>query len=500
MTSPGPVPNNGACAWVRRHEGLVLIGLVIAYALLVFGGHGEIQVSADNPGYTDPAINYLSGKGFTSTCWYAQPGSAFWAGNVPLHQFLLLPWLKFFGIHHRTVIWANFAYLMAGVVLFWRATKSSALIRTAEWRLGAIALFLMTESAYFLVTAGRHDPLSFLLMAIACYLLTIGRSAARTAGLLIVAAILPWAHIGAVLFAALIGVLILIFFPRVFWKDVIVFGIGGAIGSFALVGFYHHFHVWDAFIASVAPHITGTVAKSDASWKRAGIVSFDLPFLYAGILFLSLRRMIKDREWRFPLFVLVCVATIPWAFISAAIFSVHYGWFLRLPLIIFLSSLISMEVLSARVSLAMILLILTFEAAAPAQMIRRSVRNRLLFSHATEPAHRVCEFFDKVTKPNDVAWVSPDFYYEAKRKGLKTFSGPVVFTDLAGHSYPGENDDLDSISIYIGTRSPEAREPRDDIPVRLPGKWSPTGEELSAWSSQFIVFRRDDRESIRHIP
>lgn len=46
-------------------------------------------VAGDEVTYSDPAINLYLEKGFTSTAWFAQTASEFWAGNVPLHPILL---------------------------------------------------------------------------------------------------------------------------------------------------------------------------------------------------------------------------------------------------------------------------------------------------------------------------------------------------------------------------------------------------------------------------
>ncbi|MEI8234067.1 MAG: hypothetical protein WCH57_05215 [Verrucomicrobiota bacterium] len=475
-----------AAAWITRNEGRALAGLLAGYAALLFGVHGTIPIYLDNPGYTDPSINYLAGNGFTSTCWYAQRGDAFWAGNVPLHQFLLIPWLKLFGPHYVSVLWLNFLYVAAGSALIWRAMQRSGLVRTATWRLGAIAFFLSTDCAYLLLTTGRYDPLSFLLLGALAYLLTVQRAVGRLGGLAAVAALVPWAHLGAVLYTAVLGALLFLFYPRRFWKEVLCFGAGGAIGALALAAFYHHFGVWDAFLASVAPHARGSLAQGDPTWKREGLSSFDLPFLAGALLAFCIRGLLRRRAWRFPLFAIACVVAIPWAFLSRAVFPSDYGWFLFLPLVLFLFALFSAEPVFSRFSLPAVALLLVLGWMPPGNFLRRTVHHRLQMHRTGDPGPQIAAFSDKVLHAGDVAWISEAFYYDAKRRRLKIFTGPVVFPNPKEAPYPGEEEDLRAVTVFI-------REIAPWVPNRiteLPDYWAPTGEELHTGGTAFVVYRR----------
>ena len=43
--------------------------------------------------FADPAANLLLGNGFTSTAWFDQPRTEFWAGYPPLYQIFLYHWM-----------------------------------------------------------------------------------------------------------------------------------------------------------------------------------------------------------------------------------------------------------------------------------------------------------------------------------------------------------------------------------------------------------------------
>ena len=145
-----------ATAWIDRNDGRVVVAFVVSYAFLMFVIQGEVRVHWDNPGYVDPSVNYVTGHGFTSTCWYAQSGAAFWAGNVPLYQFLLIPWFKIFGVSYSAVLWLNFLYVAAGSLLIWRAMqKRSQTLMTSAAR--AIPNEMI---GIFPVPRGRQSPAS----------------------------------------------------------------------------------------------------------------------------------------------------------------------------------------------------------------------------------------------------------------------------------------------------------------------------------------------------
>jgi hypothetical protein len=160
--------------------------------------------------------------------------------------------------------------------------------------------------------------------------------------------------------------------------------------------------------------------------------------------------------------------------------------------VVFVFSLFSLDAAWSGFSLPFAVIMLVFEMMAPAQFTRRSIKNRWLLIRTGDPHRQIAEFSEKVFAPQDSAWVSEDFYYEAKRRSLRTYSGPVVFSNAAGIPYPGESEDLAAISLYIGKVPPGAGQPTAASPPQLSGPWSPTGEELLAWGFNFVVFRRTD--------
>src|SRR4051794_5004944 len=88
--NPSSIPN----LWETSAASL-LLACSLAINLATYWWH--YAVWTDEVMYTDPAVNFVLDKGFISTAWYHQSENAFWAGNVPLYQFLLVGWMKCFG-------------------------------------------------------------------------------------------------------------------------------------------------------------------------------------------------------------------------------------------------------------------------------------------------------------------------------------------------------------------------------------------------------------------
>jgi len=469
--------------WIKKNEGILLLVLIACHGLLLFFIHGYLRIDNDNPPYTDPAINYLLGRGFSSTCWYTQGEHAFWAGNVPLHQFLLIPWLKIFGLSFPAVIGINFVYVAAGMVLLWAALERSGFIQGAEWRLGAITFFLYTDCAYCLLTSGRYDQLSFLLVGIGAFLFTIPDAVLRLTGLVVVAAILPWAHLATALFSGILGVLLLLFYTKTFRKEVLCLSLGGVIGGLSLCAFYHHLGVWNEFLASIAPHM-GSINKPH--WTRGGLDAVDLPFLGCATVFLLMYRLCKRDECRFLWFVTVFVIAVPAIFLATGVFTTNYAWYLLLPLIFFLAAQLAKKMAGSKVSLPVVVVIVILGLMVPGGFLRKTIKNRLLVQRAGDPTQRVKEFADRVFRPGDVVWVSQILYYEAKKRNLKVFSGAVVFPNVKLAPYPGEEKDLEAVTIYIwGDVIGDSNRLNE-----LPGQWACTGEKMSAMGVDFFVYRR----------
>jgi len=473
-------------SWLARYELPVLLGIFVIYGLIAFPFHGPYQTGLDTPSYTDPAVSYLRGYGFTSAFWYAQESNVFWAGNVPLHQFLLLPWLKIFGISLESVLALSFGYILLGTFLVWLTLKRSSLIETADWRLGTIIFFLLTDTVYHLLSAARSEPLAFFLVGATAFSFTLKRGTIRYAMLFLLGALTIWAHLAVALYTAVLGALLLVFYGRYYWKEVLSFGSGGFAGLLGLLGMYYHFGVLEDFIGSVAPHIGGKGFQASASLAGHPLSglgqSFDLPY-FAVALVLLLIVGIRTQKLRFPLFSLTAAIAIPVALIKLGVFPFYYGWMLIVLLTILIFSMLSKLPHKSVLPLLLISLLI-FKVVSPGSFPRRAAKNRLALNG--HPNREIDDFVKNHIRPDDFVLLSHPFYFATINTALRTANLPKL-----GPTFVSEKQlaivrkNHAPATVIIAPKTIVA-----DIVKATDGHWSPTNEEITVWGTTFTLYRR----------
>ena len=466
----------------------------------VYGGlfilNGELLPFGDNASYVDAAVNYVTGHGFTSTCWYGQGGDTLWAGNVPLYQFFLIPWFEFCGINFNSVLWLNFAYVATGAIFIWLACKNARLIASAPWRLGAVVIFLFSDCAHCILIWGRPEPLSFFLLSLAAFGLTIRRVPFRLASLFAIATLIPWANLPNVVFTAVVGGLLLLFYHKVFWREVVCFALGGAAGILTLLAFYHHYGVLNVFFACVAPHLHGGYVKF-AEHSRGGLTQpFLLPFIALVVLYICVIDIFRHRPLKSPFFMISCLVCIPLSFLKIGVFPSYYGWYLLFFMVVLIFAWLSQQPSLGSFSWSVVMTLIIVTAICPGSFPRRSIKNRLLEIRDGYVNPKAKEFVRQVLKPSDIAWVDSFFYYEAKLRVKGLYSGSSLMSTLcAFHHYPKEIDDLNSITVCIwpqqDSNTPSDANPYDKLPnAGQFAPWLPTGDVFHVKGVTYEVYRR----------
>ena len=232
-------PNVILSDWRPSHE-LLWLFLILAcfFAVNVATSAWFPAPWVDEVSYSDPAIRFVLGKGFTSAAWPSQGSWEFWASNCPLHQLLLIPWLRVFGISATAVRTFNFAVGSVGVFLLWAAAKRAGWIQGSAWRLGFVTLLLCGFGMTFLFRSGRPDGITFLVAAALALEFANGTSRWRKWYLAFLGVLVPWAglQLGAYVFAVfLIG---MFFSSRAIWTLALWVSFGILLGVILLVGMY----------------------------------------------------------------------------------------------------------------------------------------------------------------------------------------------------------------------------------------------------------------------
>jgi hypothetical protein len=147
---------------------LLLPGLLgMAYVVaqwLTLGHYPEVWV--DEVAYTDPAWHWAHGQGLVSRAWPNQLSGEYWAGNVPLHAWLLGGWLCIWGTTEYTVRLFGIVCMATGLAIWLLAARRifPAQPRWLGWTF--IILLAANGHVWWLARAGRPEPLAFLLLSL----------------------------------------------------------------------------------------------------------------------------------------------------------------------------------------------------------------------------------------------------------------------------------------------------------------------------------------------
>lgn len=452
-----------------KEAGMVAI-LLLAFALVSLVSVAKFPVHIDEPGYVDPAASYVLGQGFTSGAWYAQTHDEIWAGNVPLHQFALIPWFESFGFGLTSARAINILYIVVGVALLWIALKRGQLLQTPVWRVSAILFIVLSYSSAQMMVMGRPDAITFLLAALGFFALCFPNPLARRILLALVGAFAPWAGLQLAAALAFSGVLVLLFWRRYF-PELLATAVGGFLGTAALLGWYYSMGTLDAFRESIGYHTAARNTDHARSFfslsHRAGALrdpSFLLLIAALGLAFFgcifSPQSRVRTKEF-FP--ALALLFGIPAWMIAIGVFPSYYSWFAVLPASIALFSLLESQIVRQRLLRGVIFSIL---AVAALFGVPRVFAGGWLYS--TDAVNASSDrFVFQALRPGDVAIVEKQAYYPAKAKASRVFYVQWYMDAIS---------DADKASLTVAIMDPKTFE---RVRPYFGGKWTPTDETLT---------------------
>ena len=338
-----------------RTETISVVALLLAILILNLAtGMRYPAVWSDEAMYSDPAINYILGKGFTSTAWYVQTGDKFWAGNTPLHALVLIEWIRLFGLSPLAVRSINYLWFTAGTFFVWRFCVRAQLVKRTALRLLLIALLACGSAVSFSYRSGRPDMIGYCLCAAALWAATISSRPVRYGSLLLLGFLFPWAGMQLLPVLALATGLILIFFGWRAALNGVCVGIGAAIGSVGLYVFYRSHGVWNDFLASVKLHASGEMSKVYGHARLNVIPEMLMRDRSAPFLLLLAIILIwwcwKNRNvasMKIAGFALAAGLCIPIGMHFSGVFPIYYGWMAALPMTLAVCHCISLQPLTS---------------------------------------------------------------------------------------------------------------------------------------------------------
>ena len=263
-----------------------MVFLAVFFAVNFLTCEKSPTVWQDEVMYADPAVNWYQGRGFTSGAWYQQSPDAFWAGNVPLYEFVLFGWLKAAGFSLVIVRCFHYVAITGALVLLWLALWRLDLIRSGRGRLAFCALLGCCSSVTFVFRSARPESLSLLLVGMVLCACTLPSRPLRLAGLFLLGMLLLWSGLQMAAYLLVMAAVIWIWTFGMACQESLSLGLGIGAGVLLLYWFYSSHHVWREFLASIAHHTiawAATSAGADNPIKGYGNLSrklHQLPSLY----------------------------------------------------------------------------------------------------------------------------------------------------------------------------------------------------------------------------
>ncbi|NOS72136.1 MAG: hypothetical protein HOP33_19695 [Verrucomicrobia bacterium] len=443
---------------------VVMLSVFLVFNLLTASRYPFVWI--DEVMYSDPAFNLLLGHGFTSTAWYAQGGNELWAGNVPLHSWLLFVWLKVFGISITAVRSLNLVFMVATCVLIWRSCIRLHLVSTPRHRLLLLVLILGGYSLIFSYRSGRPDCLGLLAISGMFYAFSMKRNVAVLVTLFLLGVASPWIGLQLLPMLAVVGALLMLFVRREIVSRVVVAGLGAVIGLVVLVAFYKWHGVWESFLKSIGQHTGGGFfgLLLGGSFRHSNLTPKDFSFAPLFLLALLLTLFAWRRgefKLRSPLgFGLVFSVVLTGALLISGKFPTYYGWMTYVPLAICVCATLStIQLAGWQRGLTRLLLGLTVLIGVGLHFAA------VVSDWSDRDPSRVEQFVRNNTRADD--WIYCEFgaYYGAKTHSARTFT-PIYLAAISAT----EKQNTSVLIIH-------PRHLEEAVAV-IGGKWVATNAEL----------------------
>jgi MFS family permease len=402
---------------------LVLVGMILFLYLLlnVFTADRYPFPFFDEAFYTDPAVNYVKGHGFTANV----PGEdlpVFYFYNGPAHPALLIPWLKIFGVSMRSVRSINFAYMAITMLLVWSAAKRLGLVILPRWRLLLVSMLICDYSVICSYRCGRYDCLGMLVVAFAFWSFSFKSSALRLAALAFAGAASPWIGVQLLPLEAMLGITLLAFALFRYWQEVVAFFLGIAAGGLGLIRFFTSHGVLQDFLRFVhSPTkgfwFVGGLLRGEFRHSNTLPKDFSLPLVLGSAVLLAVALYAKGSlRLRSPLiYGLIFVPLLGLTLVLAAHFPTYYGWMTYVPLAVCVCASLNSNVPVSlrRIAVGLCVVASIIGVGLHVLACARDWKDR--------DYSKLQQFVTSNIKSDDQAYIDPQAYYPAKLTGATTF-------------------------------------------------------------------------------
>jgi hypothetical protein len=423
----------------------------------------------DEVWFSDPAVNLVTGRGFTSSAQSVMGRHEIYSGTSPLYPLLLAAWFRILGVGLLVARSLNYVLMVAVVACVIAASRRSGLV-TTRWAKVVLAVALLCNYGIsFDYRSARYDVLGMLVCAILYLEFTIANSKVRRMALVLTAALLPAAGLQNIPFAAAASLVVLLMGGWRLLPDLIIVGAGIIIGAAAMVGILHFEHVLPRVIRFTMEFASGPMR---ASLDLEELLSFKGNAFPSLVLLVGLGGMAlvtpifrghgAARRWAIGAVLFSIV--IPTTMVAAGHFPSYYAWMMFLPTLVCFCACLDrlMELPGSRAGLIL--------ASAAALLTCYGLPGHLakaILEWKQNDPQAVARFVKSVARPSDVIYCCTPVYFAAKA------TTPEVMTlDYHNVMSPAERDSISLLLINpIDT----------DATIKwLGGRWRETGEFFPA--------------------
>lgn len=408
----------------------------------------------------EPAVNLIHGDGFEVR----------FSEILAMYSFLLVPWMKVFGVSLRSIRGANMTCATLGLFMLWLAVKRLGLIQRASFRLLLVLLLAAEFGMIFAYRTGRYDGFGCLLMAVLIFAISLHDRRRRWLALFIVCLFLPWAGPQYLIALFSAGVVLGLIFRRRYLMEVGVSFLGVGLGQFAFLAVvaltgrlssYRDFlHIQQRSGVFIRGLMHGTLIHHNFLPK-----DFSFPFLLAAslVLLVALRRLKRGPQYTSLCFSLLYCAVVTVLFVSIAKFPSYYSYLIAIPLAI--STVAGLSVCETKAARYAVVACCFMSVAAGAGM------NTAAYAEDSQDHDyaRLQEFVRQSVRANDVAYVDPEIYLLARQRAADAYF-PNPDLDILPRM---STEQKESITVLVIQPSWI-----DDTTRELGGEWKATGQEL----------------------
>lgn len=326
-----------------NHEILAVIFILICFlGINIITASRSPSVWQDEVMFADPCANLLLNHHFSSTAW-RQPANEIWAGNAPLHTYLLSSWVHFFGFTPTSVRSLNFAFISCAAAILWLSVLRFAWIKKPALRIICLFVLLCGYGTAFSYRSGRYDSLGILILSLTLLTCSLERVWIRSFLLFILGILIPWTGLQLIPYLAIISVITAFVLGKyIIPYFALVWG-GILTGAGLLYAFFNSYGVWHSFVNSVRSLSGQSLGISDRVisiarqfptilWKSDfSLIILQVPLLFFVILY-TLHGKIRYKSFLVITFLLLIL--VPPGMCFAGKFPIYYSWMLLVPITI----------------------------------------------------------------------------------------------------------------------------------------------------------------------